>query len=197
MTQGRRGDLTEQFPANPALRAAAADFAERLAAQMTKKGLSQSDLARQIWGEKIDSRGNSVARNRGTIGQYLAGRGLPESENLKKLADALDCDVNDLTDGRPIQPLLRRNQVIRGGSHGSMLYIDPFAASSASANWRGWATNSLNTPAAEADEPPGTLLHMTALPGKPDRVLVELKITMSLTAAGELISLVDRITKTK
>lgn len=85
------------------------DFAARLEQKMKAKGLTQSELARQIWGSTKDGRGYSVARNRDRISSYLAGAGMPEPENLKKLADALDCTVEDLIGaeaaaaGRPLR----------------------------------------------------------------------------------------------
>jgi len=89
------------------------DFADRLAKWMKDKGYSQSKLAREIWGSMKDSRGYDVARNRDRISAYLAGAGLPETENLQKLCDALGCSPDDLVG--PVgttRPLTRRTNPI-------------------------------------------------------------------------------------
>jgi transcriptional regulator with XRE-family HTH domain len=71
-------------------------FADRLAKLMQDKNMKQSDLARKIWGTTKDRRGYEVARNRDRISAYLARAGIPEPENLQKLAEALDCAPEDL-----------------------------------------------------------------------------------------------------
>lgn len=38
------------------------DFARRLVDAMARKGMSQSDLARAVWGSTTDTRGRDVAR---------------------------------------------------------------------------------------------------------------------------------------
>lgn len=85
------------------------DFAKRLSVQMQLKGLSQSDLAAKIWGRTKDKRGYEVARNRDRVSAYLAGAGMPEPDNLRKLATALGCKIEDLVgaDGLPA-PVSRR-----------------------------------------------------------------------------------------
>lgn len=71
-------------------------FAERLHQLMIEKGLSQSELARAVWGETKDSRGYSVARNRDRISAWLRGETVPEAANLSRLAQALDTPVTEL-----------------------------------------------------------------------------------------------------
>lgn len=73
-----------------------ASFARKLHEAMTRRGITQSDLARMVWGETTDSRGYKVARNRDRISQYLSGASVPETHNLQKLADALSMDVAEL-----------------------------------------------------------------------------------------------------
>ena len=51
-------------------------LAERLQRIMTEKGLSQSGLARGLWGTTKDERGYTVARNRQVVGKYLRGAGI-------------------------------------------------------------------------------------------------------------------------
>lgn len=84
------------------------DFAKRLETLMIEKGMSQSDVARKIWGEYTDKNGSVVGRGRDRISAYLAGARLPDPVNLKKLAEALDCDVRKLLDRWPGRPLRRR-----------------------------------------------------------------------------------------
>lgn len=71
-------------------------FARRLHSIMLDKGLSQSELARKIWGSTTDHRGYEVAKNRDRISVYLAGRTIPDPKNLKLLADALDVEIKEL-----------------------------------------------------------------------------------------------------
>jgi transcriptional regulator with XRE-family HTH domain len=86
------------------------DFPVQLERYMTAKGLSQSQLAREIWGSTTDSRGHSVARNRDRISAYLAGAGLPEPDNLKKIATVLDCTPEDLMGAEAMNRPLTRNR---------------------------------------------------------------------------------------
>jgi transcriptional regulator with XRE-family HTH domain len=72
------------------------DFADNLARLMQAKGMKQSDLAREVWGTAKDKRGYEVARNRDRISAYLAGAGIPETDNLNKIAAALGCTAEDL-----------------------------------------------------------------------------------------------------
>ena len=74
-----------------------AEFARRLHAVMTEKGLRQSDLARAIWGTRKDPKtGYEVAKNRDRISVYLKGMTVPDPVNLKKLADALGVTPEEL-----------------------------------------------------------------------------------------------------
>ena len=71
-------------------------FSLRLVDRMARQGLSQSDLARAIWGTVVDARGRDVARNRDRISNYTRGRQMPEPSTLRKIAAALDCAATDL-----------------------------------------------------------------------------------------------------
>jgi len=71
-------------------------FARRLHQMLTDRGMSQSDLAREIWGETKDSRGYSVAKNRDRISAYLRAESLPEPQNLAKIAEVLGVAPEDL-----------------------------------------------------------------------------------------------------
>jgi transcriptional regulator with XRE-family HTH domain len=71
-------------------------FQHNLKQLRTSKGMSQSDLARLIWGTMTDQRGYEVARNRDRISAYERGRASPEEENLKKIAEALGVTASEL-----------------------------------------------------------------------------------------------------
>lgn len=71
-------------------------FARKLHAAMNAKGMSNSDLARAVWGEVTDGKGYKVAKNRERIGVYLKGEGFPEPRTLAKLAEALDTTSEEL-----------------------------------------------------------------------------------------------------
>jgi transcriptional regulator with XRE-family HTH domain len=72
------------------------DFAAALRQAMTKNKLTNSEVARRVWGTTKDSRGYNVAKNRDRIGHYLSGASYPEDENLQKIADAIGIPVDEL-----------------------------------------------------------------------------------------------------
>lgn len=80
----------------PMERAELAAFARKLNELMTRAGMSQSDLARQLWGSTMDARGRDVARNRDRISHYVRGNQLPEAKTMRRLADVFGVDVADL-----------------------------------------------------------------------------------------------------
>lgn len=71
-------------------------FAKRLHRLMIDKQMSQSDLARRVWGSTTDGRGYDVAKNRDRISVYLKGQAIPDQKNLNRLAQALSVPVEDL-----------------------------------------------------------------------------------------------------
>lgn len=71
-------------------------FSRRLHQAMVNKGLSQSDLARAVWGEHRTSSGYLAAKNRDRISQYLKGNSFPDEKNLKRIADVLGVPVDEL-----------------------------------------------------------------------------------------------------
>lgn len=73
------------MPTQNAIRA----FSRNLDTLMKKQGLSQSDLARKVWGTSTDSRGYVVAKNRDMISSYLRGATAPTVSTLGRLARAL------------------------------------------------------------------------------------------------------------
>jgi transcriptional regulator with XRE-family HTH domain len=71
-------------------------FSERLQRIMTEKNLTQSDVARLVWGTMKDELGYTVARNRQVVGKYLAGTVEPSMKTKRKMAKALDVPLADL-----------------------------------------------------------------------------------------------------
>jgi transcriptional regulator with XRE-family HTH domain len=71
-------------------------FGERLQRIMTEKGLTQSDLARKLWGTMTDERGYTVAKNRQNLGKYLAGENEPRLSTMRKMAEVLGVPISAL-----------------------------------------------------------------------------------------------------
>ena len=71
-------------------------FASRLQHLRTEKGWSQSDLAREVWGELETRAGRKVAKNRDRISTYEMGKSWPDPHNLMKIANALGVSPEEL-----------------------------------------------------------------------------------------------------
>jgi transcriptional regulator with XRE-family HTH domain len=71
-------------------------FASRLQHFRTEKGWSQSDLAREVWGEIETRAGRKVAKNRDRISTYEMGKSWPDPHNLMKIASALGVPPEEL-----------------------------------------------------------------------------------------------------
>lgn len=71
-------------------------FSTNLYRLRVEKGMSQSDLAREIWGTVTDARGYTVAKNKDRISRWENGSQVPEAQNLQAVADALGVSVEDL-----------------------------------------------------------------------------------------------------
>lgn len=74
-------------------------FRDRLQRLMREKDISQSDLARQIFGTTEEVRGEAVyevPKNRQTFSKYLSGKAYPSEETKRKLADALGVSFMEL-----------------------------------------------------------------------------------------------------
>ena len=85
-------------------------FAKRLQGLRTAKGYSQSDLAREVWGEIVSKRtGHKVAKNRDRISSYEMGKSWPEPQTLAKIAAALGVTPEELAPGRTGAPVERQN----------------------------------------------------------------------------------------
>lgn len=76
-------------------------FARRLQALMAERNLSNSELARRVWGEITNSRGYKEAKGRDRIGKYIKGETYPEPRTLKEIADALGVGVPELAPDGP------------------------------------------------------------------------------------------------
>jgi hypothetical protein len=98
MTEGRTGDRS------PLERAELDAFSCKLVDLMARNGLSQSDLARAIWGTLIDPRGRDVARNRDRISNYVRGLQLPSPATVKKLADVFGVEPAELQPSLAVPP---------------------------------------------------------------------------------------------
>lgn len=72
------------------------EFGRKLHALLIAKGLSQSDLAREVWGATKDTRGYNVARNRDRISAYVSGKSIPEPQNLARIAQVLGVSPEEL-----------------------------------------------------------------------------------------------------
>lgn len=74
-------------------------FAENLRKARVDRGLSASELAREIWGTTVDSRGYKVAKNRDRISVWESGKSVPEPHSLQKLSDVLGIPIEELAPG--------------------------------------------------------------------------------------------------
>jgi transcriptional regulator with XRE-family HTH domain len=73
--------------------ALAGKFPERLYQARQQLGWSQSETARQVWGETTDSRGYTVAKNRDRISAYENGKSTPGRDYLDLIAKVFGVDV--------------------------------------------------------------------------------------------------------
>lgn len=71
-------------------------FGQKLDRMLSLKGMTRSDLARAIFGTRIDTRGYEVAAGRDRITQYIAGRVWPDPEVFERITETLDCTIADL-----------------------------------------------------------------------------------------------------
>lgn len=69
--------------------AAAVEFSRKLRRLMAMKQLSQSDLARECWGEEETTQGYLAARGRDKINRYISGKQMPDPDSLMRMARAL------------------------------------------------------------------------------------------------------------
>ena len=101
-------------------------FAKRLHRAMLAKQLSQSDLARRIWGTITDNRGYEVAKNRDRISVWLRGQAIPDPQNMAKCAEVLGMKVEDLAPDVAASAVERENpevQMTAMGGHSDKVYL--------------------------------------------------------------------------
>lgn len=80
------------------------EFAKRLSEMMARAGMSQSDLARELWGSTQDTRGRDVARNRDRISLYIRGLQMPEPKTLKRIAAVFNTTPTALSPALALPP---------------------------------------------------------------------------------------------
>jgi transcriptional regulator with XRE-family HTH domain len=71
-------------------------FGDRLADTLRKKDMNYSDLARMVFGVSTDKNGYTVARNRQSIGRYIAGEQMPDPQTREKIVEALGVPYDEL-----------------------------------------------------------------------------------------------------
>lgn len=76
---------------------------------LAKKGLSQSDVARSVWGIRIDRYGNTLVKNREIISSYCRGTARPTARKLREIVKALGMTeqefVNTLNRDNTVPPV--------------------------------------------------------------------------------------------
>lgn len=73
-------------------------FAKKLHYALIDRDMSQSDLARIVYGgaTRVDNRGYDTVVGRDRISSYCRGRAMPEPRTLQKIADALKMPIEEL-----------------------------------------------------------------------------------------------------
>ena len=101
-------------------------FARRLHQVMLEKKISQSDLARRMWGSTTDSRGFNVAKNRERVCIWLKGKSYPDQINLQRLADTLGMKIEELAPDMVAGAVERENpevQFTMAAGHSDKVYL--------------------------------------------------------------------------
>ena len=75
-------------------------FATMIRQAREAKGWTYAELAREIWGEIVDSRGYVTGRNRGIVPRWESGEVVPRPQSIKMIAEALDISESDLAAAR-------------------------------------------------------------------------------------------------
>lgn len=71
-------------------------FATNLRLLREAKGLTKSDLARELFGTETTKEGYQVARNRDRIGVWEAEKAVPRSDAIRQIAEYFKVDFADL-----------------------------------------------------------------------------------------------------
>lgn len=80
-------------------------FADNLRKARMDRDWSQSDLAREIWGEILGADGRKSARNRDRISVWERGSVVPDPLNLQKLCDVLGIPQEELAPGLTMETI--------------------------------------------------------------------------------------------
>lgn len=97
MSRAYRRRLSEAAGMTPEMTVAAERFGRRLAALLTERGWSQSDFAREVWGEIENPKTkHKSARGRDRVSAYINGKSLPSPKLLAEMAKALELTPEQL-----------------------------------------------------------------------------------------------------
>lgn len=118
-----------RLPPPPGKRLELQDFAQRLAAEMNKRGWTKADLARRAFGETLDERGFKVAKSRDRVSFYVRGLQKPGPKNLGLIAKALGMSAAELapdidSDARDREPPEVMLNVVPGHSDKAHLVVN-------------------------------------------------------------------------
>ena len=92
--------------------AAPTRFAAMIKEAREAKGWNYSEVAKKIWGETVDSRGYTLARNRGVIPRLESGKTIPRARAIADIAEALGIDVDELGQARDEAENAREDRII-------------------------------------------------------------------------------------
>jgi transcriptional regulator with XRE-family HTH domain len=87
-------------------------FARKLHDVLTANNMSQSDLAREVWGTTRDGRGFEVAKGRDRISAYVNAKAFPEPGTLRMLAKALNMKPEELAPEAVASAVDRENPAV-------------------------------------------------------------------------------------
>jgi transcriptional regulator with XRE-family HTH domain len=87
-------------------------FADRLQHYRKNQGWSQSDLAREVWGEITLKTGRKAAKNRDRISTYEMGKSWPDPQNLAAIAKALGVTAEELAPNITASTVARQNPAL-------------------------------------------------------------------------------------
>jgi transcriptional regulator with XRE-family HTH domain len=85
-----------ELPASAPRELSKIEFGRRLNQLLLERDWTQSDLARQAFGETTDTRGYKVPKNREVISSIINGKSFPSPLNLRRIAKALGMEEDKL-----------------------------------------------------------------------------------------------------
>jgi len=101
------------------------DFARNLTGIMEEKGYRKSDLARLMWGDKVDKSGKSGAAHRDRITAWTNGS-IPDPTNMKLLAETLGVSLEQLSEPLVAKMVDRERsslQMIQAAGHPDKVHL--------------------------------------------------------------------------